>query len=68
MIDFLIESLELRRLFASAFPDAKDQYLIALINRARANPTAEAARYNIDLNEDLPPARSVQPAQAATGV
>ena len=34
MIDFLIESLELRRLFASAFPDANAQYMIELFNRA----------------------------------
>ncbi len=53
MIDFLIESLELRRLFASAFPDANAQYMIELFNRARANPTAEAARYGIDLQEGL---------------
>jgi hypothetical protein len=33
----------------------EDQFVIELINRARANPTAEAARLGIDLNEDLPP-------------
>ena len=32
-----------------------DQLLIELINRARANPTAEANRYGIDLNQDLAP-------------
>lgn len=34
-------------------PNAVEQYLIELINRARANPAAEAARLGIDLNEGL---------------
>ncbi len=50
----LVEILESRRLLAVQLPSAEDQYLVALINRARANPTTEAARFNIDLNEDLP--------------
>src|SRR5262245_61901250 len=32
----------------------EEQYFIELINRARANPAAEAARFGIDLNEGLP--------------
>ena len=32
-----------------------EQYLLELINRARANPTAEATRFGIDLNEGLSP-------------
>src|SRR4051812_26073316 len=36
-------------------PTALDQYLIELINRARMNPTAEAKRLGIDLNEGLTP-------------
>ena len=32
---------------------AAEQYLIELINRARLDPLAEAARYGIDLNEGL---------------
>src|SRR3954470_20604283 len=32
-----------------------DQYLIELINRARMNPAAEAARLGIDVNEGLSP-------------
>ncbi|HYO08723.1 MAG TPA: CAP domain-containing protein [Tepidisphaeraceae bacterium] len=46
--------LESRRLLAAAIPTAYDQYLVELLNRARANPTAEAARHNIALNEHLP--------------
>jgi Ca2+-binding RTX toxin-like protein len=49
----LIVSLESRRLFASALPDDYAQYMVQLINRARANPTAEAARYGISLEEGL---------------
>ena len=49
----VMSALESRTLFAAAFPTAQEQYLVELINRARANPTAEAARYSIDLNEGL---------------
>src|SRR3954469_13361156 len=34
-------------------PTALDQYLIEMINRARANPAKEAARLGIDVNEGL---------------
>ncbi len=34
-------------------PDAHEQLLLELVNRARANPPAEAARFGIDLNEGL---------------
>src|SRR5262245_3855903 len=34
---------------------ADEQYFLELINRARANPAAEAARFGIDLNEGLFP-------------
>lgn len=33
---------------------AAEQYMIELINRARLNPEAEAARYDLPLNADLP--------------
>ena len=33
----------------------QEQLLLELVNRARANPLAEAIRYGIDLNEDLEP-------------
>jgi hypothetical protein len=36
-------------------PDDYEQYLLELINRGRADPAAEAARYSIDLNEGLTP-------------
>ena len=38
---------------AAVFPTAYEQYLVELINRGRADPAAEAARYSIDLNEGL---------------
>ena len=34
---------------------AAEQYLLELMNRARLNPAAEAARFGIDLNQDLAP-------------
>ena len=36
-------------------PTPQEQYLLALINRARANPAGEAAGFGIDLNEGLAP-------------
>ena len=39
----------------AAGPDNYEQYLLELINRGRADPTAEADRYGIDLNEGLTP-------------
>lgn len=35
-------------------PRAEDVYMLELINRARSDPDAEAARYGIDLNEGVP--------------
>ncbi|NLS94332.1 MAG: hypothetical protein GXX96_19405 [Planctomycetaceae bacterium] len=40
---------------AGAEPTAYEQYLLELINRGRLDPSAEAARYGIDLNEDINP-------------
>lgn len=48
-----METLEARELLAAGGPSAYAQYLLELINRARANPAAEAARYSIALNEGL---------------
>jgi uncharacterized protein YkwD/uncharacterized membrane protein len=48
-----LESLETRNLMSASYPSALEQYVVELINRARANPAAEAARYGIDLNEGL---------------
>jgi uncharacterized protein YkwD len=50
-----LESLEPRRLLTAVYPTNLEQYEVELINRARANPAAEAARYGIDLNEGLAP-------------
>jgi uncharacterized protein YkwD len=47
------ERLEPRQLLSAAYPTEFDQYLLELVNRARANPAAEAAFYRIDLNEGL---------------
>jgi uncharacterized protein YkwD len=47
------ESLETRRMLSAVYPTDLEQYVIELINRARANPAAEAARDGIDLNEGL---------------
>ena len=57
---FCVELLEDRRVLSAviasstAQPTAHDQYLLELINRGRANPTAEANRYGISLNQGLP--------------
>ena len=48
-----MDALESRQLFAAVYPTDMEQYLVELINRARENPSAEAARYNIALNEGL---------------
>lgn len=65
LITAAIETLEDRKLLAAVYPTAQEQYMVELLNRARANPTAEAARYtnfkdsqnnvfNGQLNEGLP--------------
>ena len=48
------EPLESRTLLSAVLPSNLEQYMLELMNRARANPSAEAARYGIDLNEGLP--------------
>jgi hypothetical protein len=53
--NFQLEALERRALMSAAFPTAFDQYMVELINRARMDPGAEAARFGIDLNEGLDP-------------
>ena len=50
-----LEHLEPRQLLSAVVPNNFEQYLIELINRARANPTQESALFGIDLNEGLPP-------------
>ncbi|MFO7900670.1 MAG: SdrD B-like domain-containing protein [Planctomycetota bacterium] len=57
------EPLEPRLLLDAAFPTNHDQYMLELVNRARANPTAEVVRFSDpalwdgdpDLNESLAP-------------
>ncbi len=49
-----IETLEGRSLLSAVTMTDQEQLLLELINRTRANPAAEAARYGIDLNKDLP--------------
>ncbi|MGB7159551.1 MAG: CAP domain-containing protein [Tepidisphaeraceae bacterium] len=49
-----LEKLERRALFAAVFPTAGEQLIVELINRGRADPAAEAARYGIPLNEGVP--------------
>ena len=50
-----IEQLETRHLMAAINMTAQEQLMIELLNRARAAPAAEASRFGIDLNKDLPP-------------
>jgi uncharacterized protein YkwD len=50
----LAESLESRRLMSAVYPTNVEQYVVERINRGRANPTAEASRYGVALNEGLP--------------
>ncbi len=47
------DSLEARLLLTAPSMSESEQYMLELINRARANPTAEADRYGITLNKDL---------------
>jgi hypothetical protein len=49
-----LEQLESRCLLAAMTMFDEEQFVIELINRARANPAAEATRLGIDLNEGLP--------------
>lgn len=49
----VLDPLEDRLLLAAA--EDMEQYMLELINRARANPAAEAVRWGIDLNEGLTP-------------
>lgn len=48
------DALEARLLLTAPTMTDSEQYMLELINRARANPSAEAARYSIGLNVGLP--------------
>jgi len=47
--------MESRRLLTVVYPSDLEQYMVELINQARANPAVEASLYGIDLNEGLSP-------------
>jgi len=56
-----LAQLEPRLLLSAAYPCGYEQYMLELVNRARANPAAEVVRYDgsywtgaPDLNEGLP--------------
>jgi uncharacterized protein YkwD len=49
----MIDSLEVRLLLTAPTLTDSEQYMLELINQARANPTAEASRYGIGLNDNL---------------
>jgi uncharacterized protein YkwD len=49
-----LEALESRRMLASINISPYEQLLLELVNRARRDPAAEAARFSIDLNAGLP--------------
>lgn len=48
-----IDPLEARLLLTAPSMTDSEQYLVELINRARANPGAEASRYGIGLNDGV---------------
>jgi hypothetical protein len=50
-----IEAMESRRLLTAVYPSDLEQYMVELINHARANPAVQASLYGIDLNEGLTP-------------
>ena len=58
----LLEELEPRLLLDSTvYPTDYDQYMLELINRARLDPGGEAALCQIDLNEGVPPEKTISP-------
>ena len=50
-----IEHLEDRSLLAALVMTPQEQLLLELVNRARANPVGEAARYGVELNQGFAP-------------
>lgn len=42
-------------IYSHGDPTGFEQYMLEMVNSARANPNAEAARLGIDLNQGLPP-------------
>lgn len=58
-----VQALETRRVLTAVLMTPHEQLLLELINRARADPGAEAARYGIGLNEGITPTISDTPKQ-----
>ena len=56
-----IEPLESRRLLAAIHMTDQEQLLLELVNRARANPEAEAARFGLDLNDGIEEGKEIDP-------
>lgn len=54
-VSVIHEKLESRSLLSAAYPTAAEQYMLELVNWARANPAAQASSFAIDLNEGLNP-------------
>ena len=50
-----MQTLESRQLLTAVVMTQQEQLLLELVNRARANPVAEASRFGIDLNFELEP-------------
>ena len=50
-----VDCLESRQLLTAVTMSDHEQLLLELVNRARMNPSAEAARYGINLNDNLAP-------------
>lgn len=57
-----LERLESRRLLSAVAPSDLEQYMIELINRARADPAGEASRFGIALNEGVPSSDTISTA------
>ncbi len=66
--DIGYDYLEARQLLAAAIPSTYDQYMVELINLARANPTAYAQSLGINLNEGLAPGRISGDAKAPIAI
>ncbi|MCZ7599534.1 MAG: hypothetical protein M5U09_19860 [Gammaproteobacteria bacterium] len=56
------------QLFQHGDPSAIEQLMIELINRARSDPGAEAARFEIDLNDDLDPGTIADTPETTAGL
>jgi uncharacterized protein YkwD len=57
-----IDALEARLLLTAPSMTDSEQYMVELINRARANPSAEATRYGIGLNDGVSQQKTISTA------